>query len=182
MRDLLSLPLQPNLTYHKIYNLIINDTNTVKFFSTKLVIWRLFHLSIVGPLILSGKPQFLCLKASEQFEKRTRQDKSLINMTKRVLPHRLIPVLFDRLKRQIDGSSTVGTQWLLFILADQEINALSTIFITRRCCWSVQKPCFGGVSIGVEKQTQVMVVRQNNLNTIMLKNVKLSYGNIRFHL
>ena len=28
---------------------------------------------------------------------------------------------------------------------------------TSRYCWSVQKPCFGDVSIGVEKQTQMMV-------------------------
>ena len=29
--------------------------------------------------------------------------------------------------------------------------AWAMIFVARRCCWSVQKPCFGGVSIEVEK-------------------------------
>ena len=45
-----------------------------------------------------------------------------------------------------------------------------------------QEPSFGGVSIAVGKQTQVMVVHQNILSNVMLKNVKLSYGNVRFHL
>ena len=58
----------------------------------------------------------------------------------------------------------------------------STIFFTRRYCWSVHKSYIGGVSIGVEKQTQMTVVRQNILSTIMLKNVKLAYGNVRFQL
>ena len=35
----------------------------------------------------------------------------------------------------------------------------------------VQKPCFGAVSIGVKKQTQMMVVHQNTLSKVMLKNV-----------
>ena len=52
----------------------------------------------------------------------------------------------------------------------------------RRYCWSVQKPYFGGGSIGVKKQTQMMVVQQNILSNVMLKNVKLSYENVRFHL
>ena len=41
----------------------------------------------------------------------------------------------------------------------------------------VQKPRFGD---GVEKQTQMIVVHQNILSTIMLKNVKICYGNVRF--
>ena len=64
--------------------------------------------------------------------------------------------------------------------AHQEKAAWSTIFVTRRYCWSVPKPCFGVVSIGVEKQTQMMVVHQNILSTIMLKTIKLCYGNVRF--
>ena len=75
-----------------------------------------------------------------------------------------------------------STQWLLFISVHQENNAWYTIFVTRRYCWRVQKPCFGAVSIGVETQTQMMVVYQNILSTVMLKNAKLSYGNVRFHL
>ena len=45
----------------------------------------------------------------------------------------------------------------------------------RFSCWSVQKPCIGGVSI-VKTNTKKM------LSTVILKNVKLSYGNVRFHL
>ena len=45
-----------------------------------------------------------------------------------------------------------------------------------------QKPCFGGVSIGVKKQSQMTVVRQNILSTVMLKNDKLCNGNARLHL
>ena len=51
----------------------------------------------------------------------------------------------------------------------------------------VKKICFRWlppnltISIGVEKQTQMTVVRRNILSTIMLKKVKLSYGNVRFH-
>ena len=33
----------------------------------------------------------------------------------------------------------------------------STILVARRCCWSVQKPCFGGVSIEVEKVLRQVV-------------------------
>ena len=36
--------------------------------SAKLLMWRLFHLSIVGRSILSGTPQIVCLKSSEKFE------------------------------------------------------------------------------------------------------------------
>jgi len=44
-----------------------------------------------------------------------------------------------------------GTQWFLSISAHQEKNKLLTIFVAWRFCWSVQKPYFGGVSIGVKK-------------------------------
>ena len=37
-------------------------------------------------------------------------------------------------------------------------------------------------SIGVEKQTQMMVVHQNILSTVILKNYKLYNGNVRLHL
>ena len=37
-------------------------------------------------------------------------------------------------------------------------------------------------SIGVEKQTQMMVVHQKILSAVMLKHIKLCYGNARFHL
>ena len=56
---------------------------------------------------------------------------------------------------------------------------------TRKNAWStifVQKPCFGGVSTGVEKQTQMMVVRPNGVSTIMHKNAKLSYKNYKLQL
>ena len=62
--------------------------------SAKLVMWRLFHLSIVGRSILSGTPQFVCLKSLEKFEKRTREDESLFTTTMRTLTHRLKAALF----------------------------------------------------------------------------------------
>ena len=57
--------------------------------SAKLVIWLLFHLSIVGRSILSATPQFVCLKSSDKFEKRTKKDESLFTMTMRAVTHRL---------------------------------------------------------------------------------------------
>ena len=56
------------------------------------------------------------------------------------------------------------------------------ILVTRRYCWRVQKTCFGGVSVGVEKQTQMMVVHQNIMSNVMLKYDKLSNGNFRLQL
>ena len=62
--------------------------------SAKLVMWQLFHLSIVGRSIPSGTPQFVCIDSSEKFEKRTREDESLFTMTMRALTHRLKPAFF----------------------------------------------------------------------------------------
>ena len=58
-------------------------------FLLHVVMWRLFHLSIVEWLILSGTPQLVCLQSSQKFEKRSRQDESLFNMAMRALTHRL---------------------------------------------------------------------------------------------
>ena len=52
--------------------------------SAKLVMWRLFHLSIVWRSILSGTPQFICPESSEKFEKW-----KLYTMAMRALTHRL---------------------------------------------------------------------------------------------
>ena len=60
--------------------------------STKLVMWRLFHLSIVGRSILNGT----ALKSPEKFEKQTREDESVFNMTRQALIHRLKPSQFGR--------------------------------------------------------------------------------------
>ena len=70
----------------------------------------------------------------------------------------------------------LGNQWLLFIKKKSCGQRFSSPEDT------LQKPCFGGVSIGVEKQTQMMVVHQNILSSVMLKNIKLFYGNVRFQL
>ena len=40
--------------------------------------WRLYHLSIIGRSILSGTPQFVCLKSLEKFEKRIIAIRALI--------------------------------------------------------------------------------------------------------
>ena len=69
-----------------------------------------------------------------------------------------------------------------FLFQHIKKNAWSTIFVTRRYYQSVQKPCFVGVSIEVEKQAQIMLVYQNILSTIMLKNVNLFNGKLGFHL
>ena len=147
--------------------------------------WRLFHLGIVGRSILSATPQFVCLKSSVKFENRTREDESFSTMTMRAL-NASSQRLIDCPKRWIDWSTAVqpwlGTQWLLFIPVHQQKNSKSTIFVTRRYGWSVQKPCFWGVSIELEKQPQMMVVHQDILRTVVLKNDKLSNGNVRLHL
>ena len=57
--------------------------------SAKLVMWRLFDLSNIVRSILSGTPQFVCLKSSEKFEKWTRENESLFTMKMRTLTHRL---------------------------------------------------------------------------------------------
>jgi len=66
----------------------------VACFFGKLVMWRLFRLSNEGRSILSGTPQFVCLKSSEKFEKQTREDESFFTMTTRALTHRLKPAPF----------------------------------------------------------------------------------------
>ena len=63
-------------------------------FSSKLVMWRLFHLSIVARSILSGTPQFVCLKSSAKLEKRTREHELLFTITMPTVTHRLKPALF----------------------------------------------------------------------------------------
>ena len=98
----------------------------------------------------------------------------------RALTHRLkLPPY--RLTKTSTGSSAVqpwhSTQLLLFMPAHQE-----KMPGPRFCCWSLQKPCIGVVSIGEQKQTQMMIVHQNILSSVMLKKVKLCYGNVRFQL
>ena len=61
----------------------------------KLIMWRLFHLRIVGRSNLSCTKQFVCLKSSEKFEKRIREDESLFTMTIRALHIYSNPRLFD---------------------------------------------------------------------------------------
>ena len=51
-------------------------------FSSNLLIWRVFHLSIVGRSILCGTHNLF-----EKIEKRTRENKSLFTMTMRALTH-----------------------------------------------------------------------------------------------
>ena len=123
--------------------------------SAKLVMWRLFHLSIVGRSILSGTPQFVCLKSAEKFEKRTREDKSLFTMAMRDLTHRLKPAPFLTGKNvELMGHLPYSLNMApndFFLFPHIKKNAWSTNFVTRRCCWSVQKPCFEGISIGVKK-------------------------------
>ena len=61
----------------------------LSYSSAKLIMWRLFHLSIVGRSILSGAARFVWLKSTQKFEKQTTEDESLFTMTMRVLIHRL---------------------------------------------------------------------------------------------
>ena len=113
----------------------------------------------------------------EKFEKRTRQDESLFTMVMRASAQIGAFLTGQKVRRaanlhpmtSLDSRTSRKTAW-------------SSIFVTRRYCWSVQKPYFEDISIGVEKQPKIMVVRQNILNTIMQKNVKLSYEYVRFHL
>ena len=41
--------------------------------------WRLFHLSIVGRSIVSGTPQFVCLKSSEKFAKTNKRRRIIVH-------------------------------------------------------------------------------------------------------
>ena len=66
----------------------------------KLVMWQLFHLSIVERSIVSSIPQFVCLKFSEKLKKRTRKDESLSHIGSNQR-------LFDRPKRGSAGSNAV---------------------------------------------------------------------------
>ena len=146
-------PLNPSQIHGKLF---VKKSLRSKWWpvsSAKLVMWALFHLSIVGRSILSGTPQFVCLKSSQKFKKRTGEDESLFSMTMRALTHRLKSAPYW-LTKTAAVQPWLGTQWLLFIAAHEEKNACSTIFVARRCSWSVQKPSFAAVSIGVEKQTQ----------------------------
>ena len=61
--------------------------------SAKQVMWPLFHFSNVVRSLRSGTPQFVCLKSSEKFTNRTREDESLFTMTMRALTHRFSTLL-----------------------------------------------------------------------------------------
>ena len=57
--------------------------------SAKLVMLWLFNFSNAGWSFLSDTPQFVCLKSSEKFEKRTRETESLqISMAMPAITHR----------------------------------------------------------------------------------------------
>ena len=93
-------------------------------------------------------------------------------MTMRPLTHRLKqePFLTGQNVELMGISRTALTRHPM------QQNAWSTIFVTRRLCWSVQKP------LNRCGKTHSMVVHQNILSTVMLKTVKLSYENARFRL
>ena len=114
--------------------------------------WRLFHLSNVGRSILIGTPQILCLNSSEIFEKRTRADELLFTMAMRALTHWLKPASFWPAKTS--NWWVIRRKALTWHPMTSFYSSISRkkIFVTRRCCcWSVEKPCFGDVPIGVEK-------------------------------
>ena len=68
---------------------------------------RVATVSLEHRSILSGIAQFVCLKSSEKFEKRAREDESLYNMACELLYIDSNQRLIDRPKRRIDGSSAV---------------------------------------------------------------------------
>ena len=135
--------------------------------SAKLVMWRLFHFSIVGWSILSGTPQFVCLKSSVKFEKRTRVDESLFTMTMRALTYRFKPAPFWPAKMSnwwvIRRTTLTWHPMTPFYSRTSRKNAWPPIFLDRRCYRSVQKPCFGGVSIEVEKVLSQVVWAHANM-------------------
>ena len=110
--------------------------------SAKLLMWRLFHLSIVGWLILSGISQFVCLESSEKFEKTNKttwQD--------------------NRLK------PAKASNWWLICRTALTWHSMTSFYssISRKQYvvddfrWSVQIQCFEGVSIGVHKVLRQVV-------------------------
>ena len=144
--------------------------------SAKLVMWWLFYFSVIERSILSGTPQFVCLKYSVKFGKRT-----LFTPSMQALTHRLKSASLWPSKTSnwwIVRRTALTWQWhsrtsFCFIISRKK--AWWTIVVTRKCCWSVQKPCFVHLSIRVDKH-------QNILSTVMLESIKLSYGKVRLIL
>ena len=157
--------------------------------------WKICHVATV-PLehnstsawqsILSGIQQFVCLKSSENEQKKTNH--SLFTMAMWAVTYRLISAPYCLVKMSNEWSSAVqpwlSTNWLLFISAHQEKSAWSTIFFARRYYWSVQNPCFGGVLIGVENKhkwwsyikTFWVPLCQKMTNGVRLKNQRILYA------
>ena len=106
--------------------------------SAKLLMWRLFHLSIVEWSILSGTPQFVFGKRLRRNSKNEQEQTNHCSLWQCELSYiDSNQRLFDRQKREIEGSSAVqswlGNQWLRFIPAHQGKNSRSTILVVRRC-------------------------------------------------
>ena len=122
--------------------------------------------------------QFVCLKSSEKFEKR-REYALLFIMTIRALTHRLksAPYWLAKTSNWWVVRRTALT-WLLSNSAHQEKKGALYNFRHQRILLECSKPSFGGASIEVEKHTQMMVVHQNILSNVMLKNGKLFFGNV----
>ena len=126
-------------------------------FSAKPVMWRLFHLSIVGRSILSGT-QFVCIK-------------SKFTMTMRARTHRLKPAPFwpPKTSNCWVYHRTALTCHPVTSFYSRTSRKKCVINDFRRQMMLLKRPSYGGVLIGVEKQTQMMAVHQNIPSIVLLR-------------
>ena len=130
------------------------------------------NLSNVLRSILSGTPQFLWRNSKNEQENANHYSPWQCELKQFGSKQRL----FDRPKHQIDGLTAqpwLDTQLLLFISTHQENITWSTIFVKHQFLLN----SFFKVTVYNTNDGR----RQNVLSTIMLKNFKLSYKNVRLH-
>ena len=117
-------------------------------FLQNVVISRLFHSSIVARSILSATPKFVWLKSSEKFENEQEKTNHCSSWQCELWHIGSNHRLFDWPNVELMGhplySPDLAPKDLLLFRTSR--NACRTIFVTKRYCCSVQKPCFGGVS------------------------------------
>ena len=112
-------------------------------------------------------------KTSNELEKRTREDESLFNLTMRAQTRALLTA---------QNVELMGQPMISFYSRTSRKKCVINNFRRQKMLLKRSKACFGDVSIGVEKQIQMMVVHQNILSNVMLKNYKLSNKNVRLQL
>ncbi|XP_040579850.1 uncharacterized protein [Lepeophtheirus salmonis] len=126
------------------------------------VMWLLFYLSIVGRSILSGTSQFVCLKASEKYEKRTREDGILVhhdNGSSHTTAQ--INAFLTAQNVKLVGHPPYSPDLapnIFFLIPHIKKKIRSQQFLSNEgAVQAPQKPCFGDASIRVKKYLQELV-------------------------